>query len=258
MRSCIYEGWVRHRRFAPVTNAFRYRVCMMHIDLAEAEGLFRGRWLWSVNGLNVACLLRRDHLGEAAQPLDLAVRDLVERRLGRRPTGPITLLTHLRYFGYVMNPVSFYYCWGEDGAEVEAIVAEVNNTPWGERHCYVLDATRHLGRGVRRRFRFDKDFHVSPFMPTQQRYDWRLTDPGERLTVHMENHDAGACVLDATLVMRRRPITTANLARVLWRYPLMTAQVITKIYFQALRLWLKRCPSYTHPKNLTPRKAATR
>ena len=139
--SAIYEGTVRHRRRRPRLHAFTYRVFLMYLDLDDLDDVFQGRWLWSTQRPALARFRREDHVGDPSVPLDEAVRDLVAARTGHRPAGPVRLLTHLRYFGYVMNPVSFYYCFAADGAGLEAIVAEVNNTPWGEQHCYVLRAT---------------------------------------------------------------------------------------------------------------------
>jgi DUF1365 family protein len=247
MNSCLYEGRVRHRRRTPVPHAFAYRVFMVYLDLAELDTVFRRRLLWSTRRPALAWFRRRDHLGDPAVPLDDAVRDLVESRLGRRPAGPIRLLTHLRYFGIAMNPVSFYYVWEPDGSRLDAIVAEVHNTPWGERHCYVLDA-----RDGRARWRFPKAFHVSPFMPMQQEYAWRLATPGATLGVHMANLEGGAALFDAAMGLRRRPLTGRQLARVLLRYPLMTGQVIAGIYLQALRLRLKGATFHPHPRHHVP------
>ncbi len=253
LASAIYEGWVTHRRFAPVAHAFRYRVFMMYLDLGELDRVFAGRWLWSVGRPNVASFRREDHLGDPALPLDEAVRRLVEARLGRRPEGPIRLLTHLRYLGHGFNPVSFFYCFAPDGRTLEAVVGEVNNTPWGERHPYVLDARAPAAatapRGADRvlRWRFPKAFHVSPFMPLAQEYDWRFLEPGERLAVHMENLEGGRRLFDATLALERRPVTGPALARVLVAYPAMTVKVIAAIYWNALRLWWKRAPYFPHP-----------
>lgn len=245
--SCVYEGWVRHRRFAPIAHDFRYRLAMLYLDLAELPELFEDRWLWSARGPALAWFRRADHLGDPREPLDEAVRALVAARTGERPRGPVRLLTHLRYLGYCFNPVSLYYCYEADGERLAAIVAEVSKTPWGERHAYVLDRRRDLGTGRSLRFRFTKDFHVSPFMAMDQLHDWRFTRPGRQLVVHMENVERGATLFDATVRLGRRPLTTGSLARVLTRYPLMTGQVIAAIYRQALRLWLGGTPFYPHP-----------
>jgi uncharacterized protein len=239
VNSALYVGRVRHRRFTPTAHAFRYGVFQVYLDLAELDEVFGRRWLWSTRRRAIARFDRADHLGDPRMPLDTAVRDLVEAEVGRRPAGPIRLLTHLRYFGYVMNPVSFYYCFDATGAHVEHIVAEVNNTPWGEQHCYVLggpagDGARHAA--------FRKAFHVSPFMPMDLDYEWHFTAPARRLSVHMVNVAAGTPIFDATLTLSRRPITGFQLARVLVAYPAMTAQVIAGIYWQALRLWWKGVP----------------
>jgi uncharacterized protein len=247
MESCLYEGCVRHRRHAPRRHAFRYPLFMLWLDLSELDQVFARRWLWSTRGPNLAWFRRADYFGDAALPLEEAVRQEVHRQTGRRPAGPIRLLTHPRYFGYGFNPISLYYCYEPDGSELTAVVGEVTNTPWGERRLYALPMTDNRGRAERPEFRFGKSLHVSPFLPMDMEYRWRLTLPGERLVVHMDDIRAEETVLDATLSLRRREIDGASLARVLWRYPLMTAQVVLGIHWQALRLWLKGIPVFDHP-----------
>jgi uncharacterized protein len=244
MRSCIYEGQVSHARATPVAHAFRYRLFMLYLDLAELPTVFAGRWFWSTRRAALARFRREDHLGDPERPLDACVRELVERETGRRPDGPIRLLTHLAYYGYCFNPVSFYYCFDASGAAVQAVVAEVSNTPWGERHCYVLDS-----RGAPlQRFATDKLMHVSPFMPMDVRYEWRFGEPGTSLAVAMACDREGQRVFGAALALDRREITATALARALLVYPAMTFKVIAAIHWQALRLWWKRCRVYDHPK----------
>jgi DUF1365 family protein len=256
LASAVYEGWVRHRRYAPHAHAFRYRMAQLYIDLAELDRLFAGRWLWSVGRRNLAEFRRSDYLGPTEQPLEEAVRARVAAVTGQRPAGPIRMLTHLRYGGYSFNPVTFYYCFaGPDEDEPETIVAEITNTPWRERHAYVLDRPTATRSGRTLGWQFAKDFHVSPFMPMEREYLWRFTPPAEELQVHMQVLRGQALEFDATLQLKRRALNAAALRRVLWRYPLMSAQVSGAILWQALRLRLKRNPFYDHPKGSTAHEA---
>lgn len=250
LASAVYEGSVRHRRHAPHAHAFDYRIAQLYLDLDELEQVFARRWLWSNGRGNLAQFRRSDYLGPSALPLADAVRARVEAVTGQRPAGPIRLLTHLRYFGHVFNPVSFYYCFAADGATLECIVAEITNTPWRERHAYVLpvDDARVHGRALH--WAFAKRFHVSPFMPMERDYRWSLTAPGDDLRVHMDVLRGGVREFDATLALQRRALDGRALARVLYRYPAMTLRVVGAIHWQALRLWLKGNPVHVHPRQL--------
>ena len=247
MESCIYEGRVRHTRTEPVLHRFRYRMFMMYLDLDELPDLFRNRWLWSATRPALARFRRKDHLGSQDEPLSDSIRNLVARETGTRPDGPVRLLTNLSYFGYCFNPVSFYYCFDADGETVQTIVAEVNNTPWGERDTYVLPDSMDVGQRGVKRFQPKKKMHVSPFMSMDVEYDWCFSEPGEALSVYMANSSGGKRLFDASIMLRRTEITGGSLASVLARFPFMTARIVAGIYWQALRLWLKRCPVYTHP-----------
>ncbi|MCB1636874.1 MAG: DUF1365 domain-containing protein [Xanthomonadales bacterium] len=245
--SAIYRGWVRHRRYWPAAHDFRYRLYHVYLDLAELPRLFEGRWLWSLERANLASFRRRDFLGDPAEPLLESVHRCVQSQCGDRLTGPVRLLTHLRYFGLSFNPVSFYYCFDASGRELTHIVAEITNTPWGERHQYVLPIAAGQVHGRSWHFAFDKRFHVSPFLPMDRQYDWRFDQPGDDLHVHMNVNDGQRRQFDATLVLQRRPWSGAALATVLARHPLMTLKVMRAIYWQAFLIRCKRNPFYAHP-----------
>jgi DUF1365 family protein len=229
----------------------------MYLDLAELDRAFAGRWLWSAGRPAFAWLRRSDHLGDPNVPLDRAVRDLVASRGQARPRGPIRLLTHLRYGGFMMNPLSLYYCYDERGQQVETVVAEVNNTPWGEQHCYVLSAS-DFAPGSLRGGGLQKEFHVSPFMSMNSQYHWSISPPADDLRVRISSTEEGRKFFSVGLHLERRPLTTANLARALVRFPLMTAQVYAGIYWQALRLWWKGCRFHPHPSSRRDRALAAR
>lgn len=253
MNSCLYLGQVKHRRYTPVSHAFSYRLFMLYLDLDELPWLFSRYWLWSAQRPALARFRRADHLGDRNTGLADAVRNLVADKTGVKLAGPIRLLTNLRYFGYGFNPVSFYYCFDADDSSVEVIVAEVNNTPWGEQHCYILPESINRGHTRNKRFLVDKDFHVSPFMGMDVDYDWRFSPPGEHLVIHKKNIKDGQALFGATLMLDRKPIGSHTLAGVLIRYPFMTLRIVVAIYFQALLLWLKKTPLYPHPdKHPTP------
>jgi len=252
MYSGIYEGKVRHRRYEPMAHAFRAPLFLMYLDLDELPTVFQGRWFWSIERFNLATFRRRDHLGDPNESLEKSIRDLVEAETGVRPTGPIRLLTHLSYFGYCFNPLSIFFCFDEGGERLHSVVAEVTNTPWRERHCYVLSNANQTDstsiNEMKHDFRFSKAFHVSPFMTMDFEYRWALRGPGQNLILHAENWQQDRPCFDATLNLKRRDISTWTLASVLFRYPLMTVQVIANIHWQAFWLWWKRIPYVPHPK----------
>jgi DUF1365 family protein len=215
---------------------------MLYLDLDEGPRDWPRHSPLRVGRAGLLSFDRTDYLGPSGTPLKVAVLDLVESRLGRRPAGPVRLLTQVRWFGYVFNPVSFYYCFQADGETLDVIVAEITNTPWQERHAYVLPASDGEVRAA-----FPKAFHVSPFFDMAQRYRWRLTTPADRLVVSMVNEEGGTDVFRATLTLERRPFTAPRLWGLIVRHPFMAWRVHIGIYLQALRLWLKRTPYFEHP-----------
>ncbi|MEH6580769.1 MAG: DUF1365 domain-containing protein [Halioglobus sp.] len=248
MKSRLYEGILRHRRVSPRNHAFQYRVFMPYLCLDELPELFADKSFWSATGRALGEFRRSDFLGDPALPLSSEVRRRIHEETGEAHSGPIYLLANLRYFGHIINPIACYYCYSEDESRLEYIVAEVNNTPWDERHSYVLPGPT-TGKWLKTDF--DKAFHVSPFNPMSMCYHWRSNTPDRRLVLHMENSSEGEKVFDATLSLSAQPLTASNLNKYLFRYPLMTVKVVFAIYWQALRLYLKGVPIHTHPNNQT-------
>ncbi len=245
--SAIYEGTVRHRRFAVRSHEFRQRLALAYIDLDELPGLLDGRLLARAPGS--LRFRRRDYLGDAGTPLQDVVRETVEAQTGVRPQGPVRLLSNLSVLGHCFNPVSFYYCMDRAGDELDAVVAEVTNTPWGERHTYVLQAgsrddeqapkdahSQVLAGG------FAKALHVSPFMGMDHRYEWRLTAPAQTLSVHISSSREGRVAFDATLSLHRRELTRAALGKL----RKTTLRTLVAIYSQAALLKLKGVPVHAH------------
>ncbi len=249
LNSAVYEGWVRHRRHAPHAHAFRYRLAQPFLDLDEIDqALAQNRWFSRERG-NLGLFRRSDYLGDSELPLAEAVRQRVAVETGQRPQGPIRLLAHLRYFGHCFNPVAIYYCYAPDGLTLDTIVAEITNTPWKERHAYVLPIDTAEKHGSALHFGFEKRFHVSPFLPMDRHYDWRFQTPGEELRIHMGVIHEGVSQFDATLVMQRRALDRAALNRCLWRFLPMTLKVVSAIHWQAFLIWCRRNPVYDHPTN---------
>lgn len=248
MMSCIYIGEIKHARYGPVKNAFQYNLFMMYLDLSEISEVFRDRWFWSVDRFNIAYLRRGDHFGDQSFSIDQAVRDLILEKTRHHSLGPIRMLTHLRYFGYCFNPVTFYYCYDKTGNSLETIVVEIHNTPWGEVFCYVLDQRLEERVGKKRKYFLKKNFHVSPFIDMDISYTWLFTEPGEDLAVHMIDFQDNQKLFEAELLMKRYEISGRSLASVLISHPFMTMKVSLAIYWQALKLWKKGAPFFVHPR----------
>ena len=206
--------------------------------------VFHGRLLWSTRRAAIVRFDRKDYLGNKQESLDKSVRDIVEKEKEVRPLGPIRMLTNLRYFGFAMNPVSIYYCFDEDGKTLENIVAEVSNTPWNQKHIYVLDSEQI---DLTDDQSTEKCFHVSPFMPMDMQYHWNVPRPDQTLSVQIESHQNGSKKFDACLDLKRIEINSLNLTRSICRFPVMTLKVFLAIYWQAIKLWMKKVPYYPNP-----------
>lgn len=226
---------------------------MLYLDLGELPRALDHRLLWSARRTAPARFRRSDYPGRPGQPLDDWVRNLVLERTGVQPSGPVRLLTHLRYLGAWFNPISVYYCFAADGETLEWAVLEVTSTPWRERHHYVLDAhgdARVLSGGMA------KELHVSPFLPMDLRYQWKLTRPGDHLALSVDVADRAGVVVETSVAMRRRPLTRLSMAGLLLRYPPMSLRVLSGIHWQAILLWRKGTPYHRRPCAIVDERAA--
>lgn len=283
MKSAIYSGHVRHRRFVPVVHEFKYPLFMLALDLDELPQLLASKWYLGRSIFHPVRYKRADFYGEKNKDLKQCIVERVQQDFSAQglqtpEVQRVVLVTHLRYFNVIFNPVSFYYCYDAKD-ELVAIQAEITNTPWKERHSYVLpvkaaktegaDSSRAISHRPlgsnktqpKHEFRFVKDFHVSPFNPMNMDYRWVFSDLDASLLVHMDNTmlerdestQSGSTQtqvkhFDATLVMDKWDIQT-KLAKTLIRQPLVTVKVIAGIYWQAFKLFVKRSPFYSHPKH---------
>jgi uncharacterized protein len=243
MESGIYVGALRHRRMLPRRHEFTYPIFLALLDIDRLPELMRVSPLASYNCANVVSYQERDHFGDVTLPLRERLCCDAEMQAVAKPEGPVFMLTHLRTFGYNFNPVSFFYCY-RDG-EFNSVMAEVNNT-FAETQNYWL--TKPVADSARsKRYRFEKKFHVSPFMAMEQEYDWTFTTPGDEIVVECMNLEKGEVVFDSTMRLQRREWSRRELHRALLQYPLMTARVIAGIHWQAVRLLMKGVPSVAHP-----------
>ncbi len=269
LRSAIYRGQLRHRRFSPKQHDFTYDVFMMYLDLEELDRVFSDTFFWSAQSIALGRFSPKDFFFKNQQPLAPQVRQYVYEQSGIEVTGSVRMLANLRYFGHIFNPLVCYYCFDKQ-ENLLAIVAEVTNTPWKEKHIYVLPCDPN---DVHQTIRFEKAFHVSPFQPMDTYYVWQSTKPDSELGIHMQSFmisGAGQlkenyqqveseqlvkngedineqCFFDATLRLERIEVTPKVLDRTLMVYPLMTVKVVAAIYWQAVKLAIKKIPFYSHP-----------
>ncbi|MCY2955494.1 MAG: DUF1365 domain-containing protein [Planctomycetota bacterium] len=242
IHSALFRAKVLHQRLR-VAHSFSYRLFFCYLDLDEISKLTSKGGVLATSWWRPLRYRRSDYLGPAAKPLKQAVLDEVERLSGQRPAGAVRMLTQLCTFGYAFNPVTCYYCFHDSG-DLAFVLAEITNTPWGERHCYLAPASNGGAHSV-----FDKRFHVSPFQPMQQQYEWHFSAPGEAVSVVMHNREQGELVFSATLAAQRVALTSSNLRRLWLRHPWTTGSAILSIHWNALRLWWKGAKFHPHPKH---------
>jgi len=247
LKSAIYEGRVTHHRFDDVKHDFNYQLFMLFLDLDEMPDIFQSFRFYSVEKFNLAVFRRSNHFGEKTTSLKDAVYALVKTKKNITLEGPVRLLTQLQYFGYYFSPINLYYCYDKLDTKVEVVILEVNNTPWGEQHCYILPICESSGTQELQNYIIKKSLHVSPLMPMDILYDVRLRMPKETLGLTMVNLLHNKPFFRAELFLTKREINAKNLNKMLLNYPFMTAKIIISIYWQSLKTWIKGATFYNHP-----------
>ena len=246
----LYWGTIFHRRHTPFTRFFKYPIFMAYIDITSLSTTMSPSLLWNINKPAIVSFRRSDYHGDPQVDLEDAVRLTLLEKTGRSFNGPIRLLTNLRYFGYCFNPVSFYYCFNEADDKVEAIMAEVTNTPWKERYAYVIEKQDQTNNKPRLLASPKKQLHVSPFWGMDHDYDWSFSQPESNLSVYMRNFKEDKMVFDVALNLKRKVFSNRSLFKAILRFPFITLMVVYRIHWQAFILYIKRAPFFTHPDKL--------
>ncbi len=256
MQSCFYAGVVTHQRATPVPHYLRYKVSMAYLDLDETEVL-KKRGRLSRRRFSLGTFDESDHVFGQHGAIKQALRQFLARNHGLQLEGPVRLLTQLRVLGLYFSPLNLYYCFDSDGSRVVAVVAEVSNTPWNQRHHYVLCSGNQIANADRLEYYHPKQFHVSPFMPMEMAYSWRLSVPTKELSVRIETQRDDQPIMTAAMELERLELSPANLRRLAFRTPAAPVQILSGIYYQAFKLWWKKCPYYPHPKSLATHSPST-
>ena len=244
MRSAIYQGVITHRRNDQVRHGFQYPLFMVYLDLDELADFFQRSRFWSMERFNWASFHRDDYLHPETPSLKHAVQKEIETKTGKAFHGKVFMLGHVRYLGYCFNPATFYYCY--DDEQLKYVVAEVSNTPWNQRHTYVL--TFAEGTTTTQNFTAEKAFHVSPFLGMDCTYQWKISPPDQDLSLYISNFREDTLIFSAGLKLHRQAATSFNLNKILVRFPAVTIKTIFSIYWQALRLWSKGARFHDHPQ----------
>lgn len=243
--SLIFTGQVRHRRFAPKLHQFSYKLFMFCFDVADINNTFKDIKQVSIEKFNWFSFKRKNYLNGSTIHLNEYARQLVMNRYGTYPKGKIYLLTQLSCLGYCFNPISIYFIFDKENQNLDYLILEVTNTPWGERHNYILKHAAKPKNGVYS-YQFQKELHVSPFMTMNYVYQFNLKINKEKILVHMQNTIQGKKDFDATLVLKAQ--NTCAIKKVLLYFPLITYKVSSAIYWQAFKLWIKGFPFHAHPR----------
>lgn len=244
MDSAIYSGTLMHQRFVPSNHLFSYQMKMILLNLDELDELFAESKYWVKERLGMVSFRRQDYVPDEKETVKEAVLSTIEAETGKRPNGRVMMLTNLRYWGLQFNPATFFYCFDRESEALTHVLIEVHNTPWNERHRYVLPLK---ATGAKKAV-FEKRFHVSPFNPMEMTYASGFVFSPENISTQIENYKDNSLHFKASLVLKKEKTDAEAMARFAfssWRLPI---KIIFAIYWQAFKLFLKRAPYYKYLK----------
>lgn len=241
----VYCGELGHKRFMPKAHGFNYSYNSYWLDCDALSSD-------SLQPVGIKCerfgalsYRRADYL-PGNDNLSLAVQDKVRQLGGGKPINNVFLLTPLANWGYYFSPITLYYCYDSE-ANFCYLLAEVSNTPWNERHYYLQTINLSSSSTDTNLYFHDKAFHVSPFNPIEMQYRWQIPAPGNELFCSITNYKEQQAVFSAWFKLKRFSLNKANRRRILIRHPWQNVQVLCRIYWQALKLYIKGVPVHKHP-----------
>lgn len=245
LRSAIYAGHVVHARHRPHAHSMRYRVFSLLLDLDELPALDKAFRLFGYNRRAVFSFHDRDHgVGETGGLKVWVTRHLDDAGIALPSDSlRVDMLCYPRIFGYVFNPLTVYFCHDRVDERLVAILYEVRNT-FHERHTYVVPTDGSQSGPVRHSCA--KEMYVSPFVPMECTYDFRIQPPEEKVLVSINEKDGQGELLFASFAGKRGVLSDRALMRALLSYPLMTIKIMGAIHWEALLLWFKGNPIYRH------------
>lgn len=245
MQNAIYSGFVIHNRTMPKSHKFQYKLSMFFLDIDNLHDIFKNIPIVSIDKFNLISFYRKNYF---PSKMNLSIRQEIENEIKRHGYNEIPkkiyILTHLAYLGFCYNPVTFYYCYDEDDKLI-FFLSEVNNTPWNERYLYL----HKINKEDHNMWSQDKQFHVSPFLPMNMKYEWKINNPNGQIRVYLACIDKKP-IFRASLKLIKSNLNLISCLKVFILSPITTLFILFRIYWQALILFSKKIPFYQHPNRI--------
>lgn len=243
-KSSIYLGNINHRRLSPKKHSFNYTLYMLALDASEVEKQQSPSWLFGFSKFHPLRFFEKDYIKSEPGSLNQRIRNKVTELGGDTDISRVLMLVQVRCFGIYFSPANFYFCYDQSD-NCTYMLAEVSNTPWNERHFYLVNL-QNKDEMIN-----EKYFQVSPFMDLNMSYFWQVKPPSsdyEKLAINIqskrENLQSGKMdkLFDVSLLMHKKEFTHKSLLGVWCQLPVMTIKVVFSIYWQALKLFIKGIP----------------